>query len=321
MTVVDKTKEITVVLYEPKYKALWDNFVINARNAHFFFKRDYMEYHADRFNDHSLMVYEGENLIALFPANLKNDIVYSHQGLTFGGLIISDDVKTLRMYNILKYLIDFLKSKSIKELVYKAMPHIYHRRPSEDDVWALNKLGAELLKRDITSIIRLEDVIKFTKGRRGCIKKAKQEGLVVRESNDLKTFFSMMESLLEEKYDAVPVHNVAEMQLLQGRFPENIKLFAAYKDELMLAGVLVYETDLVAKTQYISSTEAGRQLGAVDLIIDYLISDCYKTKLFFDFGTSTDNSALGFNEMLIAQKESFGARSVVVDVYRLRIHE
>ncbi len=319
MTVVDKTKEITIVTYEAKHKALWDEFVTNARNAHFFFKRDYMEYHADRFSDYSLMLYEGENLIALFPANIKDDQLYSHQGLTFGGLIVSDDVKTLRMYNILKYLIDFLKSKNVKWLTYKAMPHIYHKRPSEDDLWALTKLGAEVIKRDISSVIRQDDAIKFTKGRRGCIKKAKQEGLVVRESNDLETFFSMMESLLEEKYDAVPVHNVAEMQLLQSRFPENIKLFAAYSGETMLAGVLVYETDTVAKTQYISSTDSGRQLGAVDLIIDYLINDRYKTKLFFDFGTSTDNSALGFNETLIAQKESFGARSVAVDVYKLRI--
>ena len=317
--IVEQTKEITVMFYEPKYKALWDEFVTNARNAHFFFKRDYMEYHVDRFNDHSLMIYEGDNLIALFPANLKGNILYSHQGLTFGGFIVGDDIKILRMYNVFKYLLEFLRSQGVQELIYKAMPHIYHLRPSEDDLWSLVKLGGEIVKRDISSVIRLSDVIKFTKGRRGCIKKAKQEGIVVRESDDLESFFLMMEILLDEKYDAAPVHKLAEMQVLQSRFPDNIKLFAAYINETMLAGILIYETKTVAKTQYISSVELGRQLGAVDLIIDHLINHYQDSKLFFDFGTSTESSELGFNESLMAQKESFGARSVAVDVYKLKL--
>ena len=52
-----------------------------------------MEYHNDRFEDFSLMVYKNGKLIALLPANKKDNIVYSHQGLSYGGVVYMKDVK------------------------------------------------------------------------------------------------------------------------------------------------------------------------------------------------------------------------------------
>src|SRR2546423_15660713 len=72
--------------YSARLKAAWDEFVAKAKNSTFLFRRDYMEYHADSFSDHSLMLYEGSKLVAVLPANLYGDgTLVSHQGLTYGG--------------------------------------------------------------------------------------------------------------------------------------------------------------------------------------------------------------------------------------------
>ena len=44
--------------YSDKYKNQWDNFIQNAKNGTFLFKRNFMEYHADRFEDFSLLIFE-----------------------------------------------------------------------------------------------------------------------------------------------------------------------------------------------------------------------------------------------------------------------
>ena len=77
-----------VELYTPERKKEWNIFIENAKNSTFLFDRNYMDYHADRFQDFSLMIYRKNKLYALLPANKKNDVLYSHQGLTYGGLIM-----------------------------------------------------------------------------------------------------------------------------------------------------------------------------------------------------------------------------------------
>src|SRR5208282_6405290 len=68
----------------------WDSFVNTAKNATFLFLRRYMDYHSSRFADHSLMVFHGQKLVALLPANLAaNGMLISHEGLTYGGLVVS----------------------------------------------------------------------------------------------------------------------------------------------------------------------------------------------------------------------------------------
>ena len=80
--------------YEKENKKLWNEFVRKAKNATFLFYRDFMEYHQDRFEDFSLLIFdEKENIKAILPANRVGDTVFSHQGLTYGGLVIDEKTK------------------------------------------------------------------------------------------------------------------------------------------------------------------------------------------------------------------------------------
>ena len=311
---------IEVIKYNPKLKKDWDNFVKESKNYHFMFYRDYMEYHSDRFEDYSLMFFYKGKLAGLLPANKKNKILYSHGGLTFGGLISNSKMTTPLMLEIFKELISFLKKNEFKELLYKAIPYIYHLMPAEEDRYALFVNNAELYKREISSTIYLDKLSPFPERRKSGIRKAKKSGFNVEESKDFKTYMDIVSNLLKEKYGSKPVHSYEEIRYLAEKFPDNIKLFVANdKNRTMQAGIIIYENPEIAHTQYIASTEEGRKAGAVDLILDYLINEYYKDKKYFDFGTSNINEGKNINEGLISFKESFGASGVVHDFYRIII--
>lgn len=311
---------MTIVKYTIEQKNNWNEFVKNSKNAHFFFQRDYMEYHSDRFEDFSLMFFdETDKLIAILPANIKEKILYSHQGLTFGGFLVDDKMKTETMLEIFESLKLFLKEQNIEKIVYKCIPYIYHIKPSEEDRYALFRNDATLIRRDVTSTIDLIEQVRYSKGRKWTINKAKKESIETFESDDYKTFWELLTGVLESNHEAKPVHTLEEIKKLASLFPKNIKLFLAKKDERIVSGALIYENQNIVHTQYLANSEEGRELGALDLLIDYLIKDIYKNKKYFDFGISNEDAGRYLNTGLIAQKEGFGARAVVHDFYELEI--
>ena len=306
--------------YSSNYKIIWDKFVKNSKNTHFFFLRDYMEYHSDRFEDFSLMVFDdNDKLIAILPANIKENILYSHQGLTFGGFLVDDKMKTETMLEIFELLKQFLKEKNIVKIVYKCIPYIYHIKPSEEDRYALFRNDAKLIRRDVTSTIDLTDQVRYSKGRKWTINKAKKESIQTFQSDDYEIFWELLTGVLESNHEAKPVHTREEIKKLANLFPKNIKLFLAKKDEIIVSGALIYENQNIVHTQYLANSEEGREIGALDLLIDYLIKDIYKNKKYFDFGISNEDAGRYLNTGLIAQKEGFGARAIVHDFYELEI--
>jgi hypothetical protein len=309
----------TISRYTPSSKEAWDRFASSARNATFLFYRGYMDYHADRFADHSLLFHKDGRLAALLPASFHEAeaALVSHGGLTFGGVVSGPDMTAPLMLELFADLTRDLRERGIARLVYKAVPHIYHDLPAEEDGYALFRAGARLYRRDVTATVALDRKLPFQERRRRGVKKARAAGVVVRHTTDLASFWRILEDNLRTKHGVGPVHSLPEIGLLQERFPDNIKLFAAYRGDALLAGVLVYEHRRVAHAQYISANEEGKRLGALDLVFDYLISEHYTRHPYFDFGISTEEQGKVLNVGLSEQKEGFGARAVVHDFYEL----
>lgn len=306
--------------YIQDYKVLWNKFVRNSKNGHFFFQRDYMEYHSDRFEDFSLMIFDtADNLIAILPANIKENILYSHQGLTFGGFLVDDKMKTETMLEIFKLLEQFLKNENIKKIVYKCIPYIYHIQPAEEDRYALFINDAKLIRRDVTTTIYLNNKIKYQEQRNRAVKKAMKNNLVFQESKDFQSYWKVLEETLNQQHNAKPVHRLEEIERLANLFPDCIKLFVAIKDNTILAGTLIFENQTIVHTQYLANSFEGRNIGALDFVIDKLINEVYQNKTYFDFGISNEDSGRYLNVGLISQKEGFGARAVVHDFYELEI--
>jgi hypothetical protein len=308
---------IEVVKYESNLKDRWDQFISNSKNGTFLFYRDYMEYHSDRFTDFSLMFYRKKKLIALLPASIKDNVLTSHGGLTFGGIVSDRKMRTSFMLKIFDNLLVFLKNQNINKVIYKAIPKIYHQIPADEDLYALFLNNAELIRRDLSSTIQLDEKISYNKGRKWSIKKSKSFGLKVKRSFDFESFMTIEEEILKNKYEVKPTHTSEEIEMLANKFPENIKLFGAFKKDTMLAGVIVYESKTVAHTQYIASSEEGKEYFSQDLILNYLIQEYYKEKRYFDFGISTEENGMLFNSGLAQYKEMFGASAVIYDFYEI----
>ncbi|MCB0455077.1 MAG: GNAT family N-acetyltransferase [Aequorivita sp.] len=308
-----------IKIYDPSQKSSWDNFVKSAKNATFLFQRDFMDYHSDRFKDYSPLVYKGESLVAVLPANISGSELHSHQGLSYGGLVLAEKTTFEETFQVFKSLLIFLNEKGIEVLKLKLLPKIYHQLPSNEIDYLLFLVKASLTRRDITSCIFNEKSLKITSSNRlRGIKKGVKNELKVREETNFKSFWSqVLEPNLRQVHNQDPVHSMEEIELLQSRFPKNIKQFNVYKNDEIVAGTTIFETATVAHAQYISANELGRQTGGLDFLFNYLLQH-FSHKKYFDFGISNEAQGMKVNKGLLNWKETFGGRSIVHDFYEIK---
>jgi hypothetical protein len=311
---------VIVRKYNEKYKKDWDQFIEVSKNATFLFFRDYMDYHLDRFQDYSLFVYdEKEKILAVLPANRQDNTVYSHSGLTFGGFLVDKEMTTEKMLEVFSAVSAFFKSNNITTFIYKCIPYIYHKYPTEEDKYALFINNAKLIRRDVSTTIKLANRYSYQERRKRAIKKSIKEKVVVMPSEEYDEFWKVLIEVLAIYHKTMPVHSVSEIKLLAERFKNNIKLFVAKQAGKIIAGTVIFENEHIVHAQYLVSSERGRLIGALDVVLDYLITERYKDKVYFDFGISNEQQGRFLNTGLIAQKEGFGARAVVHDFYEINI--
>jgi hypothetical protein len=309
---------VIVERYRDTDAAAWDAFVRTSRNGTFLFERGYMDYHRDRFPDHSMLVRDPEGeLVAVLPAHTAGDTVASHRGLSYGGLVIGSGLKTPRFLEAFEAILLALSEAGFAALDYKTIPHIYHRHPAEEDRYALFVLGARLTRRDLLSVVDRSALLPYQHRRARGVKKAAAAGVTVQIETKFAEYWELLAATLADRFDAAPVHTLAEIQLLRDRFPHNISLHMARRDQQLLAGVVTYNSDRVGHAQYIAASPAGRDLCALDLVFDHLLHDHTDNQRYFDFGGSHADGGRAINSGLIDQKEGFGARSVAHDHYRI----
>jgi hypothetical protein len=310
---------LKLIKYENRYKKAWDSFINDSHNGTFLFLRDYMEYHSDRFKDYSYLVFEDLDLVAVIPANVTNDgIFYSHGGLTYGGLIHNHKIKTNDILNVFDLLLNTLRNLNFTQIVYKCIPHIYHVRPSEEDLYALFLNKFELYRRDISSTVNL-----FTTSipgkKRNRYNKAVKENFEVKETFNSFNLLNIIQKNLLSKYGVMPVHSYNELDMLKKAFPHNIKIFEVYFKSNLLGGAILYISKNVVHVQYMTANEEGLKNRIFDYLFTYLF-DIYKmSHRWLDFGISTENNGLYLNSGLISQKEGFNATGICYDSYRLKL--
>jgi hypothetical protein len=302
--------------YTSLYYNQWNSFVERSKNGTFLFHRDFMEYHSDRFEDFSLLVFESDKLVALLPANRVNTEVYSHQGLTYGGLIYNEKLKQAAVITVFKEILQFLNENGIDKVYIKQIPYIYHNQPSQELEYALFLVDAKLIRRDSLSVIDMHNRLPFAEIRKQGTKKGERNGLVIIEESQFELFWKeILIPNLQKKHGVDPVHTAQEMILLNKKFPHNIRHFNVYNGDKIVAGTTVFITDTVAHLQYISKNED--ELGSLDFLYYHLITQTFAHKKYFDFGISNEEQGKKLNQGLAFWKESFGARSVVQDFYEV----
>ena len=309
-------KKYTVKRFTENDYDNWNAFVSKAKNATFLFHRDFMDYHKDRFKDYSLLVYKNEKLVAILPANKDGECVYSHQGLTYGGLVYGEKLKLASVILVFKAILIYLNENGISKIRLNLIPSIYHSKPAEELNYALFLAEAQLIRRQTLSVIDSSKPILISKGRQEGIKKGILKRLEIKETNDFEEFWSkLLIPNLEKKYQSKPVHNLQEITSLKKHFPQNIRQFNVYDEGEIVAGATLFESENVIHSQYISAGKNKNKTGCLDFLYYHLIMGIFKDKKFFDFGTSNENQGKILNKGLSFWKESFGASTIVQDFY------
>lgn len=301
-------------------RAMWDEIVKNSCNSTFLSHRGYMDYHCDRFCDHSLMAERGGRIVALLPANEIREegtiTLHSHGGLTYGGWVKGPAYVDVRdMLEIFAALEKYCRQTGISVIDYKPLPEIYCSRPSADDRYALFRVGATLTECNISCAINLQNDPGFNKQQRRNLKRGLSSGAEIVEMADAREFHALLTSCLRERHGVNPVHSLDELELLKSRFPENIRIFAALIDGTAHAGVCVFDTGNVAHAQYICSDEEGRVEGMLTMLFHRLINDTFASRAYFDFGISNEDHGRYLNEGLCRQKSSLGGSGVAYERY------
>lgn len=312
---------IEIRRYTPADAPMWNRFVTESHNATFLHDRRFMDYHSDRFTDCSLVAHDGDHVVALLPANAQDAVLCSHQGLTYGGwLMPRKHFDATVMLQLMDSACKWMRDNGFTQLRYKAIPHIYHAYPADEDLYALFRHGAELVECNISTAIDLHDALPFDRGNKSNVNKARKMGIVVEQTNNYAPYWQLLEQVLRERHEALPVHTLEEIMLLQSRFPDNISLHIASLHGELLAGVVMFNTAMVAHCQYIAASAVGRELKALSLLFSELIGQARdRGKRYFDFGISNEDHGRYLNEGLLQQKARLGGRGVVYNTYQLTL--
>ena len=303
--------------YTPADQTAWDNYVAKAKNATFLFFRGYMDYHADRFEDFSLMFFLRGKLHSLMPAHRVGTLFATHQGLTYGGLLMDNEVAAADVLALFGELNDYLRLQGFQRVVYKPVPWVYHRLPAEEDLYAMFwKCQARLKQRMAGTVIFMDEHLRWRKDHRRRLKNAVEAGVRVIADDSIEVFWPLLEDNLKKRFNARPVHSLQEMRLLQARFPDRIVQYNAYVGEEIVGGITFYVMHHVLHGQYSGTNDQGKLCGAMEAIYYRVMYDDDSLHFkYLDFGTSNEQGGLVLNEGLIAHKEGYGGRTVCYDTY------
>jgi len=296
----------------------WNAFVDASRNGVFLFRRDYMDYHAPRFDDRSLMFFDRGRLQGLLPCHQVGDSWVSHGGLSFGGMVWSPSCGLQGVLAMFESLGRHLESHGSKRLIYTPIPAIYANGFAEDDRYALHQLGAQLVRTEPSTTVDLQIPNRLASGKRQAANKARLQGVELRDSQDFRMFWSLLSGVLEQRHGATPTHTVEEMEYLAGRF-ETIRLRCAFLGDEMLAGIVLFRYGHVLHTQYMASSPAGQALGALDALLVDLFHHPGQGIRTLNFGKSSTAQGTRLNTGLLAQKEMMGGRTTLIQTWNWNI--
>jgi hypothetical protein len=307
--------------YTAAHRAAWNAFVDSAKNGQFLYQRGYMDYHADRFDDASYMVYDAKNvLIACLPASQQGDTVISHGGLTYGDLLIGESLSMLECLDVMLALLAHFHTQGVQTWLFKPSPHTYHKFPSDEPIFIAHCAGGTIVERKFNHTIETYHAIPFTGRRMRGVRKASKANLGYRVDDDLAEYWALYTEMLAERHHTSAYMTYDEIAMLQKRFPNHIELYSAHTDDRMVAGVLVYWINQLVRAQFIAASAQGRELGALDGLFNYMINWQFNDRArYVDFGSSMDPTSGRMNLGLIAQKEGFGARAICTDVYAIDV--
>lgn len=311
--------------YKSSSAARWDSFCSASINGTFLHSRHFLSYHGDRFTDASVLIEESGELVGIFPAAVAladDELIVSHPGATFGGIVHQGRLAGMKMLDAITALKRHYASLGYRRLLYKAVPHIHMQAQAQDDLYALYRLRAERVRCDLSCAIDLANRRPPSERRRRSLRKALRATTVSRDSSLIGELWRVLEGNLARKHDARPVHSLHEIRLLQSRFPEEIHVRCGLVDGKVEGGVVLFNSSRAWHAQYIASSERGYESSVLDAVFDSVIAEAgERGARYFDFGTSNEAGGEILNDGLYRFKHEFGGGGVAHEFYQINLDQ
>lgn len=320
-----------IIKYNPELERLWDNFVACSINGNFQESRCFLNYHKDRFKDHSLLFYKNNELVAVMPCNEMDNgsSLISHSGATFGGLIFADKYATITSYKwILDELEQYIKDKQFKHLELKMPSWLYMRSDKHIEVldYLLGLRGFSCGEEVgfYLNCLTLDNNYEqhYAKLKKRKLKRAIKENLTFRKlvtNFEIEKFYSILEENYT-KFKTTPVHSYEELILLkESCIPNILSFYGVFSGAEMIAGSMVFDFNnkKVFHTQYLASRFEYLELCPNEFLYTKLIATARNEGFrFLSFGTSTLQHGTVFNEDLALFKEGFNTETYINRTYK-----
>ena len=301
----------------------WDEFVENSVNGTIFHTRRFINYHPDdKFEDHSLMFFEKDKLLALFPAVIieknVNKVLKSHPGTSYGGLVFKKNLPLDKTFGIINKLENYAFKNDAKQIEFRNSPKIYYSYPVDQYDFALvrknylredEELSTYYYLPDLTGREDMDILTDFSSNTRRNIKRAFKNNLIfteIRSKKEISCFWDLLKTNLK-KHNTEPVHSKEEINWLVDELKNEVNIYGVYKDTKLAAGLMVLRINKLAAHIFYSVIDYDLQeTRALNLcvfsLMKKLATDGFK---YLNYGISTEDGGKYINKGLFKFKEGF----------------
>ena len=317
--------------YNKKLKKQWDLFVEKSFNGTLFQTQQFLSYHQKKkIQDHSLMFYSNQKIVAVFPAaEIKNrKEIHSHPGASYGGIVIDGHLSFNLIEEIIVQLIKYFKKKQFNKIILINSPHIYCANQNAILDYAIIWNNFNVSERYVSHATKLNQTplkLLQTRKQRYIKQIIKNKLFSYKQSASYATFYKLLKKS-KKKYNTVPTHTLKELLLLQKLFPQKIILLLFYKNKKIVGGALLFITN--QKTGLVFYNTINEKYRKTQLAVFQLYSCmnfCINNKLqYIDFGVShlpKGANPLAPKKTLIKFKEHFGAMGIIRTVYEKKLYD
>lgn len=314
--------------YTAQWKEKWDAFAQSSRNGTIFHTRQFLAYHpADRFKDASLLFLDGETIVGILSAAVKDNVLVAHPGASYGGLVTGTETSVAETGEMLAMLLEYAKKQKYAGIsMLRLPPASLQKKYAEDQQYWLYQQDFELTRCEMDGAIDLTDltadqVLDSLTGKcRNMVRQAERAKIDVKLSNDFDAFWPVLEGVLQGRHGTKPTHNVTEIKKLHELLPQGFRVLGAYQGKTMVGGiVLITIHDKALYTLYMAQEYAVQKDHPMHLLLVEAIKLAIKEKKrVLHLGVSTEDGGKKVNEGLFFFKESFGCRPVRRETWEIR---
>lgn len=315
------SSSLTIERFNDSMASEWDAFLNKkAINGTFLQSRRFLSYHPkDRFEDYSLVVRKGQEIVCVIPACRVNDghdvVFYSHLGSTFGGYILSPSLLNINpVLSLVSQVDEWLQEHGFSSVVLKQTSDIFCNMRTESLDYALQHEGYSNLM-ELSFFIDLESYkepveLNFTGSRRRDCRYGEKAGchfVELSTDEEIGEFYSVLKKSLQ-KYNATPVHSLEELlDFKNNRLSDVVEFYGVKLNDSLIAGSMVFILNQVFHTQYLAADPASLDVFPMNYL-DWNLIRVAKERNFksFSFGISTENHGRVLNSTLASFKEGFG---------------